>query len=132
MRVQRVVLEHHRDVAVFRRNVVDHPVADLDRPLGNVFQPGDHAQRGGFAAARGADEDHEFTVADFEVDVFHGGHVAVVNLVDVFQNHFCHLLIPFALRSVTPEQPLTTCGEFRFLEPARLRAHPDLIDNPAI
>ena len=45
--------------------------------------------------------------------LFHGGHAAVVNLVDVLQNHFCHNKEPFSLRSATPEQPLTTCGEFR-------------------
>jgi hypothetical protein len=32
---------------------------------GDFFQPGHHAQQRGFAAARGADDDDEFAVADF-------------------------------------------------------------------
>src|SRR5206468_5832253 len=31
MRVERVVLEHHRDIALFRRQVVDDALADRDR-----------------------------------------------------------------------------------------------------
>ena len=34
VRVQRVVLEHHRDVALFRRHVVDDAVTDADGALG--------------------------------------------------------------------------------------------------
>ena len=33
-----------------------------------ILEPGDDAQQRGFAAARGADEDHELAVGDIEVD----------------------------------------------------------------
>ena len=51
VRIQRVVLEHHGDVAVARRHVVHHVAADPDLALGNLLEPRDHAQRRGLAAA---------------------------------------------------------------------------------
>jgi hypothetical protein len=51
VRVQRIALEHHRDVAVALQHVV-HPLAvDVEVAVGDVFQPGDHPQRGGLAAS---------------------------------------------------------------------------------
>jgi hypothetical protein len=46
-------------------------VIDGDGAAGDFFETGDHAQSGRLAAAGGADEDHEFTVGDFEVDALH-------------------------------------------------------------
>jgi hypothetical protein len=51
VRVERVVLEDHRDVAVLRREVVDDPVADGDLAAGDVLQAGDHPQGGRLSAA---------------------------------------------------------------------------------
>ena len=68
VRVQRVVLEHHRDVALLRlahRHVL---VADRDRALGRVLETRDRAQQRGLAAAGRADEHHELAVADLEAD----------------------------------------------------------------
>ena len=72
MRVERVALEDHRDVAVTRRHVVDDPLADPERALGDLLEPGDHPQRRRLAAAGRADEDHELAVADLEIDVVDG------------------------------------------------------------
>ena len=51
VRIKRVVLEHHGDVALFRRHVVDHAIADADLAAGDVLEPGNHAQQGRLAAA---------------------------------------------------------------------------------
>ena len=67
MRVERVVLEHHRDVALGGLEVVDDAAADRDLAAGDLFQPGDHAQQRGLAAAGGADDDDELAVADLGV-----------------------------------------------------------------
>jgi hypothetical protein len=45
VRVERVVLEHHRDVALLGRHVVDHAVADADLARGDLLEAGDHAQQ---------------------------------------------------------------------------------------
>ena len=66
VRVERVALEDHRDVAVARRQVGDVAAADRDRPRGHLLEPGDHAQERRLAAARGPDEHHELAVCDLE------------------------------------------------------------------
>ena len=88
--VERVVLEHHGDVAVARRHVVDDVAADPDLPGGNLFQPGDHAQRGGLAAAGGADQHHEFAIGNFQVDAFHRLHATIVDLDYLAAGDFSH------------------------------------------
>ena len=52
MRIERVILEHHRDVAIHRRQIVDHLIVDQDAPGGDAFEPRDHAQRRRLAASR--------------------------------------------------------------------------------
>ena len=71
VRVERVVLEHHGDVAVLRRHVVDDVAADRDLAAGDLLEPGDHAQRRALAAARRADQHDELLVGDVEVDAAH-------------------------------------------------------------
>ena len=68
VRIQRVVLEHHRDVPVLRRHVVDQPVADADLAIARLFQPRDHPQNGRLAAARRPHQHDELLVRDVEVD----------------------------------------------------------------
>ena len=50
VRVERVVLEHHGDVAVLRRQVVDHGPADRDFAVGDLLQARNHPQCGALAA----------------------------------------------------------------------------------
>jgi hypothetical protein len=67
MRVERIVLEHHRDVALFGRNHVDDTVVNADFTGGDRFQPRDHAQERRFSAAGWTDENNEFTVVDTNI-----------------------------------------------------------------
>ena len=76
VRVERVVLEHHGDVAVHRRQLVDDVVVDRDVAGADRLEPGDHPQRRRLAAAGRADEHHELLVADLQVDVFDGVHLS--------------------------------------------------------
>ncbi len=72
VRVQRVVLEHHRDVAVLRRQLRHLAVADVDVTVIDLLQAGEHPQRRGLATARRSDENHELAVLDLQVDARHG------------------------------------------------------------
>ena len=72
VRVQRVVLEDHRDVALLRRDVVDDLVVDHQLALADLVEAGEHAQRGRLAAAGRADEHHELAVADLQVEMVDG------------------------------------------------------------
>jgi hypothetical protein len=91
--IERVVLEHHRDVAVLRRGVVHDLAADQDLAIGDVFEPRDHAQRRALAAAGRAHQHDEFLVGDVEVDASHGGCVVVV-FDDFMQGDLCHDVPP--------------------------------------
>ncbi len=64
VRVKRVILEDHRNVAVSGRQVVDHSRADLDLSLGDRLETGDHSQKCGFPAAGRPYEGDEFPVGD--------------------------------------------------------------------
>ncbi len=87
--IERVALEHHGDVAVLGRHVVDDAVADHDAAFGDLFQAGQQAQAGGLAAARRADEDQEFLVGDLDVQVVDGDDVAEA-LEDMFVGYTGH------------------------------------------
>jgi hypothetical protein len=66
VRVERVALEHHRDVAVLRLDVVDDALVDRDRAGVDLLEPGEHPQQRRLAAARRADQHHELAVRDVE------------------------------------------------------------------
>ncbi len=68
VRIQRVVLEHHRDVALFRQHVVDDASADRDLAGADLLEPGDHPQQRRLAAAGRADQHRELAVGDVDVD----------------------------------------------------------------
>ena len=78
--VQSVALEHHGDVAILGRHVVDALAVDEHVARGDVLQAGDHAHRRGLTAARGADEDDELLVMDGEVKVLYRKHAVLGNL----------------------------------------------------
>jgi hypothetical protein len=68
VRVQSVVLEHHRDVPVLGLQVRDVPGADEDLSVVDLLETGEHAQRRRLAAARGPDEDEKLSVGDVQVE----------------------------------------------------------------
>src|SRR5262249_56457229 len=66
--VERVVLEHHGDVALFRRHAIDDALADADFARGDVLEPRDHAQQRRLAASRRPHQHDEFAFVDEDVD----------------------------------------------------------------
>ena len=92
LRIERVVLEHHRDVAVARRDIVDDLAVDRDRAAADRFQPGDHAQQRRLSAAGRADENHELAVVDLEIDRLDGGdRAAAERLAQLLETDRPHL-----------------------------------------
>src|SRR4029079_927943 len=69
VRVERIVLKHHGDIAVLRLQMIDRLAVDANFSRGNLFETGDHAERRRFAATRGADEDHELAVLDPQIEI---------------------------------------------------------------
>ncbi|MNT62113.1 hypothetical protein D3C72_1998060 [compost metagenome] len=90
MRIKRIILEHHGDVAVGWFEIVDDAITDYDLAARNALQSGNHSQQGGFSAAGGADEHDHLAVGDVHRYALDGLDIAAINLADVFQRNFCH------------------------------------------
>src|SRR5471032_1304192 len=89
VRVQGIGLEHHCQVTLGRADFGDVAAIEFDGAAADFFQAGDQAQQGGFAAARRADEDHEFLVVHFQVDALDDGEAfeAFLQILDFQVGH---------------------------------------------
>ena len=116
VRVQRIALEHHRDVAVLRLHVVDAAPADQQVAIGDVLQPGDHPQQRRLAAAGRSHQHHEFAVGDLEAGPVHGHLAVVVHLahaVELDTGHHCSgRAVPVVVRS--GRRPVPRPGKLRY------------------
>jgi hypothetical protein len=93
VRVQRVVLEHHRRVPIAGRELVDDFPADADLALGHVLEPRDHSQRRRLAAPGRSHQHHELALVHLQADVGHRLGPVGVDLGDVLQLDGCHQLL---------------------------------------
>ena len=91
VRVQRVVLEHHRDVAFLGLQVVDAAVADADLTAGDLLEPGNHPQQRRLAAARRPDQHRERAIGDVDVDTVQDRRLAefFLNRLNRDAGHVC-------------------------------------------
>jgi hypothetical protein len=89
VRIERVVLEHHRDVALLRRHVVDAALADADLARADLLEAGDHPQQRRLAAPRRADQHRERAVGDVDVDAVQDGGLSEA-LLDRLDRDACH------------------------------------------
>jgi hypothetical protein len=90
MRIERIILEHHRDVSIGRLDLVHDAVADLHRAAGDRLEPRHHAQQGRFSAARWADEHTERAIRDVERHALHGFDVSRIDFSHTFERHARH------------------------------------------
>ena len=88
--IEGIALEHHGHFTLAGTPVVGQLAIDEEITLADVLQSGDHAQRGGLAAAGGADEHDELTPLGFQVEVMHGVEAIGIDLVDILQRKVCH------------------------------------------
>jgi len=96
--VERVVLEHHRQVAVPRGEVVDPLAPDDHVAGGDVLEADDHPEQGGLPAPGRPDQDHELPVLDVDADVVHGREAVAVLLDDVLHLDLGHEITPLLRR----------------------------------
>ena len=90
VRIEGVVLEDHREVAVARRQVGDVALADRDPAFGHDLEPREHPQQRRLAASGRADEDHELAALDHQADVVHRSHVPGEDLADAVEDDPAH------------------------------------------
>ncbi len=77
MRIERIGLEHHRNVAVLGCQFIDALAADLHLPGRDVFKACNHAQQSGFSAAGRADQHDEFAIFDLKIDTMQNSMFAI-------------------------------------------------------
>jgi len=80
MRKQRVVLEHHADVALVRRHVIEQLAVEADFAAGREFEARQHHQARGLARAGRPEQRQEFAAANVEIQRFDDERLAVVGL----------------------------------------------------
>src|SRR5262245_32575497 len=68
MRIERVGLEHHREIARARTDAVDDGAIDRHFTRALRLEAGDDAEQSRLAAAGGPDQRQEFAVLDGEID----------------------------------------------------------------
>src|SRR6185437_730992 len=127
VRVERIALEDHRDVARAGREPVHVALADPDRPSGRLLEPRDHPQGRRLAAARRADEHHQLPVRHLEVERVDGDRPAGERLRHVLECHPRHQRIPVEARERTNQRWATTkttsIGASAITLPAMSRFH---------
>ena len=107
VRIESVVLEDHRDVAVLRRNIVDQPVVDVDLTLRHVLQPRDHPKQRRLPAPRWSHQHDELAILDGQTHVAHSDDAAIEDLLDVLDHDVSHPRLP---GSLSLRKPLRSRG----------------------
>src|SRR6056297_47879 len=124
MRVERVVLEDHGNVAIHRLKIVGTLPADAQLALGDRLQPGHHAQEGGLAAARGADDDDEFAILNVDAHALDhlGGAKAFLDIVQLYSCHVAYFSLSTRprIKSFCIEMTTTTGGIIARIEVAMI------------
>ena len=76
MRIKRVTVEHHGQIALARGQVRDVTAFQAELAAVDLLQARDQAQQSGFAAARRPDKNNELARLDGQVDAFDGAVLA--------------------------------------------------------
>jgi hypothetical protein len=90
VRIERIALKDHRDVAISRRDLVDDSFADRDRALADLLQAGDHPKSRRLAASGRPDDDDEFAVTYRKGQVIDGADSIRIDLCDMLKDDCGH------------------------------------------
>jgi hypothetical protein len=96
VRIERVGLEHHGQLALGRRLAGDVAAIDVDGAAAGVLQAGDQPQQCRLAATRRADEDDELAILDHQVEPGDDGRRSE-GLGDVLERDVSHGFLPEGL-----------------------------------
>ena len=127
VRVERVVLEDHGDVALRRLAVVHDSVGNCNGAFGDRFETRHHAQQRGLPAAGRPDEDDELPVGDIETDAAHGTRAARIHLADVLDLDGRHSYFSVSTRPLTNrrcmQMTMRTGGSMAIITAAMAKCH---------
>ena len=89
MRIQRIILKHHPDSPVFRRQIRHIVLSEENPSLSRFFQPADQVQHGAFPAAGWAKKCNKLPVRDLKIEIIDGNHVGTA--LDAALEAFCKI-----------------------------------------
>ena len=92
VRIKRIILENHRDISVFRSDIVYQLPVNQKLSRCNFLKAGNHSQGSGFTASRRPDQNDELLVRNIEVKVVYRRNPAGILFVDVLKYNACHFL----------------------------------------
>ena len=87
MREKRIILKHHADAALVRRDVVDADPVKLDFAMGGSLEPGQHHKAGGLARPGGPKHCKKFTLGQGKVQIFDDQSLAVIALLHALKSN---------------------------------------------
>ncbi|MCY1301664.1 hypothetical protein D9M70_512890 [compost metagenome] len=93
VRIERIGLENHRHVAVFRQHAIDALGVDEDVTRCRLLETGNHAHRRGLAAAGRPEQNQELLVPNLQIEVGHRDEFAEL-LGDVVERDGRHRFTP--------------------------------------
>src|SRR3569832_1661804 len=100
VRIKRIALKHHRQVARAGRHFGEIPAIHQDLTAGDILEAGNHVKRRGLAASRRPKERDELAIADFEIELPHRGYSAKL-LPNILEDETSHDQ-PFTAPAVRP------------------------------
>jgi hypothetical protein len=104
VRVERVILEHHCDIPLRGRDVVDEAIGDVDASAVGALQPRNQPQQRGLAATGWTEQDEALAGQHLEIDIAKRG-VRPEALADALETDL-------GRRSGTGVYHLAPCREF--------------------
>ena len=95
--IERIVFEHHGDVALTRGEVGDHAVVEPDFAVANVLDAGDHFQRRRLTAARRPQQRQHFALFAMQRQIDYGLDLAVLlaQILEIDARHIPLSGLPF-------------------------------------
>jgi hypothetical protein len=89
VRVERVALENHRDIAVLGSHVIHDAITDEDFAFRDFFKTRQHTQTGGLPAARRPYEHEKFFVSNLDGDTLND--TGIPETLDyISESYSCH------------------------------------------
>ena len=99
MRIKRIALEDHRNVAILWDHVINNAAPNRNRAIADFFKTRKHAQQGRFATARRTYQNDKFAVFDIDIHAVHDLNIGVA-FDDVFYFYIGHWASPYCGNSI--------------------------------
>src|SRR5215813_15136372 len=72
MRIERIALKHHANIALARRKIVDNTSVEAQYPTGRAVDAGQHQECGRLATATGSEQGQKFSLGDGTIELLDG------------------------------------------------------------